>query len=141
MLGSTLSPSLAETVFLFQHAETNLHTSTAGSLGRSKMSIKRSVWASSLADLGFFVGRGQRERVSLAYVCMYVFEHRGGGGVGRSPDCPATRSPETGTVEKYSRAAWCGSTGHGRKMQMEKMVEGDHQQLAVLKGRLRTWWD
>jgi hypothetical protein len=29
----------------------------------------------------------------------------------------------------------------GRKMQMEKMVEGDHQQLAVLKGRLRTWWD
>jgi hypothetical protein len=70
MLGSTLSPSLAETVFLFQHAETNLHTSTAGSLGRSKMSIKRSVWASSLADLGFFVVRGQRERVSLAYVCM-----------------------------------------------------------------------
>jgi hypothetical protein len=140
MLGSTLSPSLVETVFLFQHVETNLHTSTAGSLGRSKMSIRCSVWASSLADLGFFVGRGQRERVSLAYVCMCL--STAGVVVLAGLRIALPRGVlKRGLSKNIPAPHGVGVQDMGRKMQMEKMVEGDHQQLAVLKGRLRTWWD
>jgi hypothetical protein len=55
-------------------------------------------------------------------------------GVGSSTDRPATRNFET-ELSKIFPTAWCGSTKHGREIQVWKMLEDDLQELALLKAR------